>query len=194
MDHRQRVHAIMHYESYDAMPLAHFGYWKETLEKWAGEGHAKLSAEEIDAVLVDGSEAEFAFSAKLGFDFNWYSTLQDKGGWMSLYPKFKNEIVKDLGNGVYHMRNEEGMIILQKEGATGIPAEIGYTLTDRRSWEEEYLPKLQFNAERVNIEEIQRYEALESGRLLRQPVRPNTQLYGPRGRYLPPNGRRGALR
>ncbi len=164
MNHRQRVHAIMHYENYDAMPLVHFGYWKETLEKWVWEGHASLSAEEIDAVLVDGSEAELAFSKKLGFDFNWYSTLQDKGGWMSLYPKFKEEIVKDLGGGACHMRNEEGMIVLQREGATGIPAEIGYTLVDRRSWEEQYLPKLQFNAERVNIEAIKRYEAMENTR------------------------------
>ncbi len=164
MNHRQRVNAIMHYGNYDAMPIVHFGYWKETLEKWVGEGYISLSAEEIDAVIVDGSEADFAFSSKLGFDFNWYTVLADKAGWMSLYPKFKNEVVKDLGNGERHVRNEEGMIVLEREGAAGIPAEIGYTLVDRRSWEEQYLPKLQFNAQRVNIEAIKRYEAMEKTR------------------------------
>ena len=164
MNHRERVKAILHYENYDVMPIVHFGFWQETLEKWMREGHLSFSPEELTAVLKDGSEAESALSKKLGFDFNWYSVLSDKAGWISLYPKFERKIVKDLGDGAYHMQNEEGLIVLQREGATGIPAEVGYTLMDRRSWEELYLPKLQFGAERMDAEGIARYEALESTR------------------------------
>jgi len=164
MNHRDRVKAILHYENYDYMPIVHFGFWQETLEKWIQEGHISFSPEELAAVLKDGSEAEFALSKKLGFDINWHSVLSDKAGWISLYPKFEKKIVKDLGGGAYHLRNEVGLIVLQREGATGIPAEIGYTLLNRRSWEELYLPKLQFNAERVDTENITRYEKLESTR------------------------------
>ena len=39
MNNRQRVRAILHYEDYDRMPVVHFGYWNETLDKWAAEGH-----------------------------------------------------------------------------------------------------------------------------------------------------------
>ena len=164
MNHRERVKSIMHYEDYDAMPVVHFGYWQETLEKWIQEGHISLSPEEVTAALIDGSDEEMALSKKLGFDFNWYTVLADKAGWISLYPKFEKKIIKDLGGGAYHLQNEDGMIVLQRAGAGGIPSEIGYTLVDRRSWEELYLPKLQFSAERVNTEEINRYEALETKR------------------------------
>ena len=39
MTHRERVKAILHYQDYDKMPVVHFGYWTETLQKWADEGH-----------------------------------------------------------------------------------------------------------------------------------------------------------
>lgn len=164
MNHRERVRAILNYENYDKMPVVHFGYWQETLEKWVQQGHLSLSSEEIEAALVDGSEEESVLSKKLGFDFNWYTVLSDKAGWISLYPKFEKKIVKDLGDGVYHMQNEEGLIVLQHEGAKGIPSEVGHTLVDRRSWEELYLPKLSFNSDRIDYNKIALYEAQESTR------------------------------
>lgn len=164
MNHRERTDAILHYRDYDALPVVHFGYWRETVEKWVAEGHISLAPEQIDATLVDGSEADFALGAALGFDYNWYTVLADKAGWISLLPKFEEKVVKDLGGGGYHLQNEEGLIVLQREGATGIPSEIGHTLVDRRSWEEHYLPKLQFNAGRVNTEAIKKYKALENTR------------------------------
>ena len=39
MNNRQRVDAILHGRSYDRMPVVAFGYWVETLDKWAAEGH-----------------------------------------------------------------------------------------------------------------------------------------------------------
>ena len=35
MNHRERVRAVMHYENYDRLPCVAFGYWTETLDKWA---------------------------------------------------------------------------------------------------------------------------------------------------------------
>lgn len=50
------------------------------------------------------------------------------------------------------MRDGNGLITLVKPGIVSIPAEIGTTLTDRSVWESEYLPRLQYKAERVNID------------------------------------------
>ena len=160
MNHRERVKAILHYEGCDSLPIVHFGFWVETIEKWVLEGHISLSPEGIIAASRNGSDEEAVVAEKLGFDFNWYTVLADRGGLISLYPKFEKKVVRDLGDGRFHMQNEEGMIVLQHEGATGIPTEIGHTLTDRRSWEEFYLPKLRFSAERVNAEKVAYYKDL----------------------------------
>lgn len=37
MNLRENVRAILHYESFDHMPVVHFGYWPETLESGAGK-------------------------------------------------------------------------------------------------------------------------------------------------------------
>ena len=39
MNNRERTRAILHYEKYDRMPVVHFGYWGELLDKWLAEGH-----------------------------------------------------------------------------------------------------------------------------------------------------------
>ena len=39
MNNRERALAILNYRDYDRMPVVHFGYWNETLDKWAREGH-----------------------------------------------------------------------------------------------------------------------------------------------------------
>lgn len=45
MTHRERTLAVLKYQPYDRLPIVHFGYWGETLQKWVEEGH--LRAEEI---------------------------------------------------------------------------------------------------------------------------------------------------
>ena len=37
MNNRERTLAVLNYQSYDRLPIAHFGFWDETLEKWARE-------------------------------------------------------------------------------------------------------------------------------------------------------------
>jgi len=39
MNNRQRALAVLSYEKVDRLPIVHFGFWVETLEKWAREGH-----------------------------------------------------------------------------------------------------------------------------------------------------------
>ena len=36
---RENVMAILNYEKFERMPIIAFGYWAETVDKWAEEGH-----------------------------------------------------------------------------------------------------------------------------------------------------------
>lgn len=152
MNNRERVKAILNYEKYDRLPIAHFGYWTETLDKWCSEGH--LTKEEIDNV-VDGSAKDINIATKLGFDFNWYTTFQQKSGMSSLFPAFEPKVLEILPDGFRKMVNEEGMIVLQREGAGSIPAEVDHLLKDRQTWEELFLPKLQYSDDRIDFKALE---------------------------------------
>ncbi|NIA21105.1 MAG: hypothetical protein GWP05_03835 [Anaerolineaceae bacterium] len=144
MNHRQRAMAVLHYEPYDRLPIVHFGYWNETLQKWRQEGH--LSADEAEN-WQDGNPICAAISERLGFDFDWSSTFHSN---MELMPRFEVKVVEELPDGSQYLMNPDGVIVLKKAGATGIPAEIKHTLTDRASWEEHYKWRYEFSEDRIN--------------------------------------------
>ena len=156
MNNRQRLHAVLNYENYDRLPIVHFGFWEELLEKWVNEGH--LNHEEITD-FYDGSSNDRLLGRKLGFDFNYYTTYQDLSGFSSLFPAFETKRIKEYANGSYEYLNEDGMIVLQKEGARSIPSEIDRLLKDRASWKEHYLPRLQYSEERFDDETLKKLAA-----------------------------------
>ncbi len=143
MTNRDRMLAILNYQKYDRMPVVHFGFWPETLAKWALEGHiSKKNAKPV----VDGSVEEKEISKKLGFDFNWFNTFP---GFGLLSPGFEPKIIKKNADGSKEFFNYDGVVVLQKDDISSIPAEISHTLKDRKSWEELYKPKLQFSQQRI---------------------------------------------
>ncbi|MCL2838670.1 MAG: hypothetical protein FWE04_06375 [Oscillospiraceae bacterium] len=152
MTHKERIKAIFNYEKYDKIPVVSFGYWHETLEKWHSEGH--VTKEEWHDYL-DGNAADKSIMKKLGFDFNW-----NPGYWANfgLSPEFEPEILEKYDNGQIKMKNEAGIIVIVKEGIACISSEVGHTLTDRKSWEELYLPKLQYGEERIDFERLRELE------------------------------------
>jgi len=147
MNNRQRFNSVLNYQSYDRLPVVHFGYWEELLDKWVSEGH--LEPNEITDVK-DGSPNDLLIGGKLGFDFNYSQTYGDLSGFSSLWPAFEPERLKEYPDGRYEYFNSDGVIVLQKEGARSIPAEIAHTLVDRASWEMHYLPRLQFGNDRFD--------------------------------------------
>lgn len=146
MTHRENILAILRYQPYERMPIVSFGYWPETLQKWADEGH--ITQEEADgyAKFGDNSEADRSVMKKLGFDFNWNSCI---GARSSLLPSFEPVVLQENPDGSRIMRDGGGLIVKVMPGVVSIPAEIGTSLTDREAWETLYLPKLQFAAERI---------------------------------------------
>ena len=147
MNNRQRVDAILHGRSYDRMPVVAFGYWVETLDKWAAEGHITQEDAQGYRRQGDGGEADRRVMDLLGFDFNWNSC---PGANTGLYPPFETQVLEQCSDGAKIIRNSDGLIVRVNDNIVSIPAEIGTSLKDREAWESMYLPKLQFCQERVN--------------------------------------------
>ncbi|MHB1459366.1 MAG: uroporphyrinogen decarboxylase/cobalamine-independent methonine synthase family protein [Armatimonadota bacterium] len=147
MNNRQRLQAILHYQDYDRLPLAHFGFWKDTLEKWVSEGH--LTQDELQGV-GDGTDGESSIATKLGFDFNYYTVIYSDTG---LFPGFEEHVIEELPDGTRKVVNVYGVVVLEKDDAGSIPAEIDHLLKGRKEWEEHFLPRLQFDPARVIVSE-----------------------------------------
>ena len=149
MTHRENSMAILHYQSYETMPLVAFGYWNETVLKWAEEGH--ITREEALDYNSHGDNGwgDRQIMMKLGFDFNWASCI---GSNVLFLPGFEREILETLPDGSQIVRDNMGLIVKEKPGTVSIPSEIGTTLTDREVWEREYLPRLQMDISRVPVE------------------------------------------
>lgn len=140
--------AVLNYEPYDRMPVVHFGFWNETLDKWADEGH--ITREEAKG-WADGNEADVSITKKMGFDFNWYSCLH----WnYNLRPHFQRRLIREREDGKREVMNNDGVTVLESDDAGSIPAEVEHLLVDRKSWEEHYLPRLQWSMERIPVEAV----------------------------------------
>ena len=143
MTHRTRTMAVLHYAPYDRLPIVHFGFWHETLEKWAAEGH--ITQEEATS-WADGNVVDSNLSVKLGFDANWYNTFSPP---MRLYPNFSPRVVKEFPDSSRHVLNGYGVTIKEVPGVTSISPEIAHMLVDRASWEEHYKWRLQWSDNRL---------------------------------------------
>jgi len=143
MTNRERAMAVLNYGNYDRLPVVHFGFWNETLDKWANEG--LITREEADG-WKDGNPIDVELGTRLGFDLNWYSAMHLD---THLLPPFERTTLEELPDGSRKVLNVDGVIVLEKPGATGIPAEIDHKLKTRADWERDYLPRLQYAPERV---------------------------------------------
>ena len=143
MNNRERVLAILNYESYDRLPLVHFGFWEETLQKWAAEGH--LTADEAEN-YQDGNPVDREISRRLGFDMNWNNCF---GPIVRLLPPIEERVLEELPDGSRKVLDENGAVVIQKDGATGIPAELDHLLKGRKEWDGFFRPRLQFCEERI---------------------------------------------
>ena len=161
MNHRDRVKAILHYESYDRMPVVAFGYWVETLDKWAQEGHISREQAESYRLHGDNAAADHEIMQQLGFDFNWNSCV---GGNNWMKPRFEPELLRTEANGAQIVRNGDGLITRVMPGVVSIPSEIGTSLTGREAWEELYKHRFVWSEDRVDMDAMERLRQQDASR------------------------------
>lgn len=150
MNNRQRIGAALRYKDYDRLPILHFGFWRDTLCKWADEGH--ITRDEA-AQWHDGGPADQSISEKLGFDCNYYRALHTV---TDITPSIESRVLEELPDGSRKVVNSHGVVVLQRDGAGSIPAEVDHLLKGRKEWEEVFLPRLQFSPERAQVSEGQK--------------------------------------
>lgn len=148
---RENLKAILNYEKFDRMPIIAFGYWAETVDKWAEEGYITKEDAENYKRYGDNGIGDKSIMNKLGFDYAWSPCI---AGHTFLHPGFQVTLLEKEEDGCEIIRDSAGLIIRVKPGVTSIPSEVGTTLTDRQAWEEHYLPKLQYSDARVNADAI----------------------------------------
>jgi uroporphyrinogen decarboxylase len=167
MNHRERALAVLNYQPYDRIPIVHFGYWDETLDKWAAERHiTKRDAED----WRDGNDVDRKIGAMLGFDFDWAGHF---GADLGLKPGFRKRIVQQFEDGSRHVLDGNGAVILEVPGVVSIPTEIDHLLKGRSGWEKYYKPRLQWNVDRMDLSKLTDRNAEQlfgkGGRLLWHP-------------------------
>lgn len=99
MNNRDRVLLVLNYREYDRIPVLHFGFWRETLQKWATEGH--ISFEDAKA-WGDGNPTDALIGKKLGFDCNYYSCFHT---YNRIHPQFESKILNIFPDGAMHVLN-----------------------------------------------------------------------------------------
>lgn len=151
MTNRERAMNLLHYKSVDRMPAVHFGYWRELLLEWAEQGHIP---QDLARTVGDGNAADRELDRIIGWDFNWYRCCGANRG---LLPGFERKILETLPDGTQRVQSSVGLIERIKPGIASIPSEDDYILKDRRAFEELYLPKMQFSAQRVNTEFFRKF-------------------------------------
>jgi hypothetical protein len=143
MNHRERTLALLNYQPYDRLPVVHFGYWTETLEKWAAEGHITRAQA---AGWRDNNAIDRTISRRLGFDFGWGGVF---GPHLGLQPGFRRRVVAELPGDGRHVLNQDGAIVLEKPGIVSIPSEIDHLLKGRQEWKRIFRPRLRYSDRRL---------------------------------------------
>ena len=143
MKPRELFADIMHYRTFDRMPVFHWTGWGETVARWRAEG------------LPEGvSEHEYFQATPLctGIPIN-----------LGLYPLFEEEVLEENESWVI-MRQNDGVIAQLFKGRSSIPHYIDFLLKDPSGWEE-YEKRLQPDPARLPenfgavLEEINRSES-----------------------------------
>jgi len=156
MNIRENTMAVLNYKPYERLPIVHFGYWGETLEKWEAEGHIPKG---LRQTVYDSSPGDKELEKILGFDFNWSNQIGIGAG---LHPNFEQKVLKELPDGSVHQMGPDGVVVLIGSDLHSIPTEISHTLVDRKSYEEHYKHRLAPSKERIWFEKLDEIKAVEN--------------------------------
>lgn len=146
MTNRERILAVLRYQPYDRLPVLHFGFLAETLEKWHAEGH--LNDQQLQAAMCEDQDVALEeLTRRLGFDCGYHRIFAPN---TRICPAFEPKVIEELPDGARKVLTGNGAVVIQKEGAEGIPMEFDHILKGRKEWEELFKPRMQCFPDRVN--------------------------------------------
>ena len=130
MNSRKRFNATMHYQPRDRAPIADFGFWDETVIIWHEQGLPK-------DIYFNGGDNNTVEYFGMDFGIDRLGTGVENG----LFPTFEEKILEDHGNRIV-LQQADGVIVERDRFMSSIPHPIAHTLTDRESWQQHFLPRL----------------------------------------------------
>ncbi len=143
MTYRELFNEIMHYGSFDRMPVLHWTGWAETMERWYAEGLPR-----------DANPHQFFNATPL-----WAGLWTNLG----LYPAFE-EVVLEETEDYRILRQSDGVVCQDWKHKSCIPHYIDFTLKDASGWEE-YKKRLQPDPARIPADIEQRIANAEASGL-----------------------------
>ena len=136
-DSRTVIDSLLRKKPADRMGLTD-GPWADTLRKWVTQGYP-ADAEGKPVSPVD----------HFGFD------MAGCGGWFDRHARQGIEVIESETDEWKVVRNGDGAALKWWKDKSGTPEHIDFTMTDRRTWDEEFRPYLPGTArERVTAERI----------------------------------------
>lgn len=120
VDCRERFHRTMRFKDVDRVPDFEFGYWRETIERWHGEG--------LPPYLSTNAEVEEYFQLE-GWDCIRMLPLRT-----GLWPPPPQRVLRDLGDAVVVDDGLGGVYVAKKWRSTP-PYYLRYPLRSREDWE-----------------------------------------------------------
>lgn len=130
MTTRENILSVLRYRTPERFPLLCFGYWVETMNKWAEEGYVTREEAEDYRRNGDGGAGCRSVYERLGFDWSYTCAF---GANVNLFPPFPREVLETKPDGSQVIRDDMGLICVVKPGIVSIPSEIGTSLEDRES-------------------------------------------------------------
>lgn len=130
MNHRERFLATMSFQPTDRLPLYDFNYWDETIPAWHAQGlpehYSRRNTHRyfgLDGSFGGGDQASL-------------------GGYQAgLLPSFESRVLEEHGD-LQTLMQADGVVVQRSKSGVSIPTHLRHTLTDRASWKEYYLPRL----------------------------------------------------
>ncbi len=127
MSTRELFNAIMHYETFDRMPVIHWNGWPETTERWYGEGLPR-----------DMDQCDF---------FNAHPLPPMLPVDLNLFPLFEEKVIEETDEHRL-VRQNDGVTAVHYKNQSAIPHHTDFLFKDRSGWEE-YKKRLQPDPRRI---------------------------------------------
>lgn len=135
LTYRQLWNEIMHYGSFDRMPVVHWSAWRETYQRWYREGFPQNLNEAQELAFFHAEPA--CYRSMIGVN-------------LEPFPAFEFEVMEETAEyRVY--RQSSGVVVRENKGRSSIPQTVDYILKGAEDWPE-YKKRLQPDPRRIDVD------------------------------------------